>query len=64
MSRVDGSAAPCANGVGAVGGWTQAGISPDPVDKSVDKILEKCVSNVEERGLDTLPIFYADAITA
>jgi hypothetical protein len=35
----------------------RARISPEPVDKSVDKILKKCVPNVEERGLETLPIF-------
>ena len=35
----------------------RAGISPEPGDKSVGKMLEKCVSNVEERGLEALPIF-------
>jgi hypothetical protein len=40
------------------------GISPEPVGKSVDKMLEKCVPNVEERGPEALPIFYANTITA
>jgi hypothetical protein len=38
-------------------GEIQARISPEPVGKSVDKMLEKCVSNVEERGLEALPLF-------
>ena len=39
-------------------------ISPEPVYKSVDKMLEKCVPNVEERGLVILPVFYANKINA
>jgi hypothetical protein len=39
-------------------------ISPEPVDKSVGKILEKCVPNVEERGPEILPVFYANTISA
>jgi hypothetical protein len=38
-------------------------ISPDPVDKSVDKMFGTCVLNVKERGLEALPIIYANAIS-
>jgi hypothetical protein len=63
MSRVGGSAAPCVDGVGVPSGMIRPRISPEPVDKSVGKILGKCVSNVEERGPEALPIFYANTIT-
>jgi hypothetical protein len=64
MNRVGGSADPRADGVGMPSGMIRPGISPEPVGKSVDKMLEKCVPNVEERGPEALPIFYANTITA
>jgi hypothetical protein len=57
MSRVGGSAEPCVGGVGVLSSMIRPRISPEPVDKSVGKILEKCVSNVEERLPEALPIF-------